>query len=102
MFLSLLLAASKASFSGVLQIHHGELGHRSHELQLWCLVANLQNPQSLYSPVWPRPSSLFSSFLNSNNRALAGVAQWVERPPENQSIAGLIPSQGLGCGLGPQ
>ena len=32
--------------------------------------------------------------------ALAGVAQWIERRPANQSVAGLIPSQGtwLGCG----
>ena len=36
--------------------------------------------------------------------ALAGVAQWIEREPANQRVAGLIPSQGtcLGCGPGPQ
>ena len=36
--------------------------------------------------------------------ALAGVAQWIERGPENQRAAGSIPSQGicLDCGLGPQ
>ena len=35
---------------------------------------------------------------------LAGVAQWIERQPVNQRVAGLIPSQGtcLGCGPGPQ
>ena len=35
--------------------------------------------------------------------ALAGVAQWIERGPVNQRIAGLIPSQGtcLGCRPGP-
>ena len=35
--------------------------------------------------------------------ALAGVAQWIEYQPENQSVAGSIPSQGtcLGCGPGP-
>ena len=35
--------------------------------------------------------------------ALAGVAQCIECQPENQRIAGLIPSQGtcLGCGPGP-
>ena len=34
----------------------------------------------------------------------AGVAQWIERRPANQGVAGLIPSQGtcLGCGPGPQ
>ena len=39
-----------------------------------------------------------------DNRALTGVAQWVERWPENQSVTVLIPSQGtgLGCGPGPQ
>ena len=37
-------------------------------------------------------------------RALAGVAQWIERRPVNQRVAGAIPSQGtcLGCGPGPQ
>ena len=36
--------------------------------------------------------------------ALVGVAQWIERRPENQRVAGLIPSQVtcLGCGPGPQ
>ena len=36
--------------------------------------------------------------------ALAGVAQWIERRPVNQRIAGSIPSQGpcLGFGPGPQ
>ena len=35
---------------------------------------------------------------------MGGVAQWIERWPENQRVAGLIPSQGtcLGCGPGPQ
>ena len=35
--------------------------------------------------------------------ALAGVAQWVERRPANQSVTSSIPLQGtcLGCGPGP-
>ena len=39
--------------------------------------------------------------------ALVGVAQWIERQPANQRVAGLIPSQGTwdcvdqGCGPGP-
>ena len=35
---------------------------------------------------------------------LGGVAQWIERRPSNQRVAGLIPSQVtyLGCGPGPQ
>ena len=35
---------------------------------------------------------------------LVGVAQWIECRPENQRVAGSIPSQGtcLGCGPGPQ
>ena len=39
-----------------------------------------------------------------DNMALAGVAQWIEHGPENQRVAGSIPSQGtcLGCGPGPQ
>ena len=38
------------------------------------------------------------------NTALAGVSQWVECQPLNQSVASSIPSQGtgLGCGPGPQ
>ena len=37
------------------------------------------------------------------NRALAGVAQWVECWPVNQRVSVLIPCQGtcLGCGPGP-
>ena len=33
-------------------------------------------------------------------KALAGVAQWIERRPVNQRVTGWIPSQGtcLGCG----
>ena len=36
--------------------------------------------------------------------ALASVAQWIERWPVNQMVAGSIPSWGtcLGCGPGPQ
>ena len=36
--------------------------------------------------------------------ALAGVAQWIERQPENQMVASWILSQdtGLGCGPGPR
>ena len=36
--------------------------------------------------------------------ALAGVAQWIEHQPENQRVAGSVPSQGTcpGCGPGPQ
>ena len=36
--------------------------------------------------------------------ALAGVAQWIECWPQNQRVAGLIPSQGtcLGCRPRPQ
>ena len=36
--------------------------------------------------------------------ALAGVAQWIEHIPENQRVAGSIPSQiiCLGCVPGPQ
>ena len=36
--------------------------------------------------------------------ALADVAQWIERQPVNQSVAGSIPSRGTCwvCGPGPQ
>ena len=42
--------------------------------------------------------------LNVKNFALAGVAQWTECWPANQSLAGSIPSEGtcLGCRPGPQ
>ena len=37
-------------------------------------------------------------------KALAGVAQWIESRTVKQRVAGSIPSQGtcLGCGPGPQ
>ena len=40
----------------------------------------------------------------TRNFTLAGVAQWIERGPVNQSVAGSIPSRGtcLGFGPGPQ
>ena len=39
-----------------------------------------------------------------NKEALAGVAQWTEHRPANQTVATLTPSQGtcLGCGPGHQ
>ena len=42
--------------------------------------------------------------IKNEQRALAGVDQWIERRPENQRATGSIPSQGtcLGCGPGPQ
>ena len=42
--------------------------------------------------------------LRSSNRALAGVAQWIECRPVNQRVAGSISSQAtcLGCEPGPQ
>ena len=41
-----------------------------------------------------------SQLFENINAALAGVAQWIERRPVNQRIAGSIPSQGtcLACG----
>ena len=33
--------------------------------------------------------------------ALAGVAQWVARRPENQGVAGSVPSQGTCLGFKP-
>ena len=44
------------------------------------------------------------SYKNIHIYALAGVAQWNEWWPANQKVAGLIPSQGmyLGCGPDPQ
>ena len=44
------------------------------------------------------------NYKYENESALAGVAQWIERWPMNQRVAGLIPSPGtcLGCGPSPQ
>ena len=58
----------------------------------------------------PSPSSLSKSMSSNEDlkkkkkSALAGVAQWTERWPVKQRVAGLIPSQGpcLVCGPGPQ
>ena len=44
------------------------------------------------------------AFSESQISALAGVAQWIECPPVNGKVSGLIPCQGtcLGCGQGTQ
>ena len=38
--------------------------------------------------------------LKANSVALAGVAQWIEHRPANQSITSSIPSQGSCLGMG--
>ena len=42
--------------------------------------------------------------IKQEQKALAGVAQWIECWPANQRVAGWSPSLGtcLGCGPGPQ
>ena len=44
------------------------------------------------------------TFKTTIDAALASVAQWIERKPANQRVAGSIPSQGtfLRCEPGPQ
>ena len=53
-------------------------------------------------PFSTRPALI--TLLNIANYSLAGVAQWIECQPENQKVAGSIPSQGtrLGCRIGPR
>ena len=55
----------------------------------------------LFLPPFP---SLKINILKIKLKALAGVAQWIERGPVNQRVASLIPSEGtcLGCGPGPR
>ena len=36
----------------------------------------------------------------SHDYALAGVAQWIERPPADQSVAGMILGHGIWPGVG--
>ena len=47
---------------------------------------------------------LHYTLLRMRELALAGVAQWIECQPANQTVAVLIASEGtcLGCGPGPQ
>ena len=47
---------------------------------------------------------MFSKLFKSEGEVLAGVAQWIECWPVNQSVAGSIPSQGtyVGCRPGPR
>ena len=69
-------------------------------------------PRQTTSAILNRPSATVGTpeamhpinFKNIFYIILAGVAQWIECPPENQRVAGSIPSQGtcLGCRLGPQ
>ena len=39
--------------------------------------------------------------LENAKSAQAGVAQWIERQPANQEVAGHFPSQDTGLGFGP-
>ena len=53
----------------------------------------------------PETNMLYTNYISIyKKKALAGVAQWIERGPVNRRVAGLIPSQGtyLGCRPGPQ
>ena len=45
-----------------------------------------------------------NAHIKNEERALAGMTQWIERGPANQMVTGSIPSQGtcLGCRPGPQ
>ena len=51
-----------------------------------------------------RKTYVFNMCIKNTERALAGVAYWIERQPVNQRVIGLIPSPGtgLGCRPGPQ
>ena len=40
-------------------------------------------------------------FKVMKNNVLAGVAKWIEHQPENQKVAGTIPSQGIHLGCRP-
>ena len=57
----------------------------------------------IYLSILTQNYSWYKSYFK--NAALAGVAQWIECLPANQSITGLIPGpdqECLGCGPGPQ
>ena len=51
-----------------------------------------------------RKTYVFNMCIKNTERALAGVAYWIERQPVNQRVIGLIPSQGtcVGCRPGLQ
>ena len=49
----------------------------------------------------PHHTFMYLSLLKNYFLALAGVAQWIEHRPENQRVAGSIPSQGTGLGYRP-
>ena len=53
---------------------------------------------------YKRPQIAKEILRKKNEVVLAGEAQWIEGGPENQRVAGSIPSQGtcLGCGPGAQ
>ena len=61
------------------------------------------SPSSFLSKIDVSLSITEKKFFLIKNRALAGVAQWIEHQPTNQGVAGLIPGQGtcLGQGFGP-
>ena len=73
----------------------------------WGLVVTIKNREMFSLKVATVPQlEENATFVNCTKNcfvALAGVAQWIERQPGNQRVAGSIPSQGtwLGCRPGP-
>ena len=59
---------------------------------------------SCLCPVTSIPARLMLLGCFNSNKALAGVAQWIEWWPATQKVADSIPSQGtyLACGPSPQ
>ena len=50
---------------------------------------------------FPNCGDLFFYIYKEETLALAGMAQWTEHWPENQRVAGSIPSKGTYLGYGP-
>ena len=79
------------------------LVYHSWELLLWLLIRKtgwgLCQTSEL---VTEKQCWLLHIFLKKPWRALAGVAQWIERQPENQGVTGSIPNQGICLGCRPR
>ena len=81
---------------------HQELGNPSEPSQQFKCSVHTMESACIDRNTLSARHQVFSSRMIAHS-TLAAVAQWIERQPVNQSVAGSIPSQGtcLGCRPGP-
>ena len=67
------------------------------------LMTEIETEAWIHRTDWQLPEGRGEDWMKDGEGALASVTQWIEHGPENQRVAGSIPSQGtcLGCRPGP-